>query len=358
MNDAQLLDTICQLSHEFGQDDYVKGGGGNTSCKTDGVLFIKPSGTTLAGIARENFVALDRARMNELYAAEFPKTVNERESAVVQFVAGTVMPGYAGRPSVEAPLHNSFPQRYVVHTHPPLVNGMTCGRKGGEYCAKLFPEALWVPMTEPGYTLALRVRQAMLRYQEERGRAPEMIFLANHGVFIAHDEAEGIRALYADVLAKIANVVKAAGKAGTPVRGATPAPEAADKLAASVRAVIGDAGAFHAVTGRFQVPTGAISPDHIVYSKARMYDGDASPASLRAFRESAGYWPRVVATPEMVFGFGASQKVADLALQLAADGAEVVRYAEAFGGIEYMDKASVHFIENWEVESYREKLSK
>ena len=47
---TSLLDTITQLSHEFGSDEYVKAGGGNTSCKTDDTLWVKPSGTTLAAL--------------------------------------------------------------------------------------------------------------------------------------------------------------------------------------------------------------------------------------------------------------------------------------------------------------------
>lgn len=43
------LQTITALSHEFGTADYVKGGGGNTSCKDETTLWVKPSGTTLGG---------------------------------------------------------------------------------------------------------------------------------------------------------------------------------------------------------------------------------------------------------------------------------------------------------------------
>ena len=45
------LKTIVELSHEFGTPDYVKGGGGNTSFKDETTLWVKPSGTTLAGLA-------------------------------------------------------------------------------------------------------------------------------------------------------------------------------------------------------------------------------------------------------------------------------------------------------------------
>jgi rhamnose utilization protein RhaD (predicted bifunctional aldolase and dehydrogenase) len=46
----QDIQTIVELSHEFGTPEYVKGGGGNTSYKDESTLWVKPSGTTLAGL--------------------------------------------------------------------------------------------------------------------------------------------------------------------------------------------------------------------------------------------------------------------------------------------------------------------
>jgi hypothetical protein len=45
--------------------------------------------------------------------------------------------------------------------------------------------------------------------------------------------------------------------------------------------------------------------------------------------------------------------VAQLALDLALDGARVQQLTQAFGGARYLDEAARTFIENWEVESYR-----
>jgi rhamnose utilization protein RhaD (predicted bifunctional aldolase and dehydrogenase) len=48
-------------------------------------------------------------------------------------------------------------------------------------------------------------------------------------------------------------------------------------------------------------------------------------------------------------------KQASLALELAKDGALVCQLAKAFGGIQFMTDRARLFIENWEVESYRQK---
>ncbi len=357
MTDGTMLRLIASLSREFGTNRHVRGGGGNTSCKNDDILFIKPSGITLAEMTPEAFLPLSRAALGGLYTERFPEEESARESAVVAFMAKTVLRGRTGRPSVEAPLHNCFPQRFVVHTHPAVVNGMTCGRDGARVCADLFPDALWMPPVEPGYILSLRVREEILRREKERGAAPEMLFLANHGVFIAHDTEEGVRALYGRVMTALEDVVAKAGLAGEPSRGAPPPEAEAAAFAARVRGIAGEDAAAFAAGGRFTLPAGAISPDHIVYCKAALCDGDGSEETLRAFRARHEYWPRVVGTPLGVFGFGANAKTAALALDLAWDGALVVRYAAAFGGIAYLEDRLVRFIENWEVESYRQKMS-
>ena len=68
-----LLRVITALSHEFGTVDYVRGGGGNTSAKDADTLWVKPSGTTLAGLFPDMFVTMDREKLTELYAIETPK---------------------------------------------------------------------------------------------------------------------------------------------------------------------------------------------------------------------------------------------------------------------------------------------
>lgn len=357
MNDAQALDTITKLSREFGTDTYVRGGGGNTSYKNADTLFVKPSGVTLGEMTPESFLPLDRKIMAGLFTTAFPADDKGREAAVVQFMASTVREGHTGRPSVEAPLHDTFPQRFVVHTHPAEVNGLTCGNDSAMDCAKLFPKSLWVAFAEPGYTLCMRIREAMAGYSKEFGHAPEIVFLENHGVFIAHDEADGIRNLYEQVMYGVRSRIADAGLNSLPKKGPVPTKAAVEAFVGKVRGVMGAEAAAFACDGRFDVPKGPISPDHIVYCKTNLFTEPATPEALTAFKDRYGYWPRVVATQDAVFGFGPTRKVADLALELAWDGAVVAHYAGAFGGIHFLEKHFADFIENWEVESYRRKMA-
>ncbi|HRR33669.1 MAG TPA: class II aldolase/adducin family protein [Kiritimatiellia bacterium] len=352
---TNLLDTITQLSHEFGSGEYVKAGGGNTSCKTDDTLWVKPSGTTLASMTPQRFVAMDRAKLAHLYTAQTPADAAAREELVKNMMAAAVKPETPGRASVEAPLHDSLSARFVVHTHPAAVNGLTCAVGGRAAAERLFPDALWVPYTDPGYTLCMAVRAAIRDYRAQHGREPALIFLENHGVFVAGDTAEAVRAAYARVMQALAGAYAAAGIDGIVPEG----PEPEDAQVAAWRDVLSealgpDAGAVVAA-GRFEVGDGPISPDHIVYAKSYPYEGVLTADNLRAFQRVRGYAPRVVVTDSAVLGVGASEKVARLALELARDGACVKRLARAFGGLRYLSDRSREFIENWEVESYRAK---
>ena len=350
-----LLHAIVELSHEFGTPDYVKGGGGNTSVKTADTLWVKPSGTTLAGMTETTFVAMSRSAMQKLYALEVPGDAHAREALVKDVMAAAVLPGHTGRPSVEAPLHELLGGVFVVHTHPALVNGMTCAKDGAAACARLFPDALWIPYIDPGFTLCMDVRKRVAEFAAKRGQAPSLIFLENHGVFVSGNTPGEIRATYKRVM----DTLRAEyAKAGVSTVLALAAPAAAPAIEQDSRAIgvmWGGEGAARVCSGRFPVAEGPISPDHIVYAKSYAFDGELSPAAVQAFRTRHGYWPKVVTAPSGVFGVAPAAKQAGLALELAQDGALVRQLAAAFGGIQFMTDRARTFIENWEVESYRQK---
>jgi len=345
----QDLNTIIDLSHEFGGDDYVKGGGGNTSVKNDETLWVKPSGTTLASLNSDDMVAMNRKRVDELYQADMPAETNAREARVKDLMAAAVE-NDAGRPSVEAPLHNVFEARYVVHTHPALVNGMTCAQDGRQTCDSLFPDAIWVEYIDPGYTLCMEVRARIEAYRSRKGSEPQLLLLQNHGVFIAADTADEIRSLYRHLMETLAQEYRKAGvSTSLAFEKAHPAEEEMSKIGE----LLGSDGECLAAGTGFEPPPGPISPDHLVYARAFPYQGPLTGDGIAGYAEKHGYKPKVLNVAERVYGAGPSQKKADLALEFAYDGALVIQLAEAFGGIHFMSDAQRRFIENWEVESYR-----
>lgn len=351
------LEQIVLLSHEFGTADYVRGGGGNTSVKTTDTLWVKPSGTTLVALTVDTFVAMNRSAMRRLYDMAIPSEASAREELVKDVMAVAVLPGSSGRPSVEAPLHELLAGKFVVHTHPALVNGMTCSRLGAETAARLFPESLWIPYIDPGFTLCMEVRKRVEDYESRQGCSPSLLFLENHGVFVTGDTGEAIRATYHHVLKVLR---KEYARAGISTDLAVAAPVSADRIESDRQTLIAAMGGGTAAavnSGAFQVACGPVSPDHIVYAKSYPFRGALESGAIQAFRAKHGYLPKVVVSESGVFGVGSTPKQAGLALELALDGALVCQLAQAFGGIQLMTDRARIFIENWEVESYRQKIA-
>ncbi len=351
----EILQIITELSHEFGTSDYVRGGGGNTSCKSTETLWVKPSGTTLAGLKPELFVALDRENLGGLYKVETPTEPAEREVLVKDIMANAVMLGSKGRASVEAPLHDSLSATYVVHTHPYLVNGMTCGKEGKAKCKELFPDALWLDYIDPGYTLCMFVREEIKKYAEANGQEPKMIFLKNHGVFVAGDTADEVRGIYKTIIDTLTNYYDEKGITAELAVEPDPDDDAVDQVGLKLAECLSDETVAVAACGMFDYPQGPITPDHIVYAKSYPFVGEPSEEAINEFKAKHGYEPKIVVCSDAVFGIGPTETKAALALELAIDGAIVLKLAEAFGGIDLMTDQAREFIENWEVESYRSK---
>lgn len=352
------LDYIVELSHRYGVADYVKGGGGNTSFKDKDTLWVKPSGKSLVSITVEDFVAMDRIKLGELDDITPPAEPSEREKLVKEYMLKAKLDPNSGRPSVEAPLHNTLDTAFVVHVHPAMVNGLTCAENGAANCKTLFPEALWIDYVDPGYTLCMKVRDEINNYKAKFGNKPSVIFLANHGIFIAADSPDEIDKLFDKVMSALSSQYEAAGI--STVLDIKSLPEKEKQISAInfIQDNYLQDEIFIHVSGDFKVPQGPISPDHIVYAKSYVFNGKPDKQALANFQQKHGYFPNVIAWDGMVFGVGSTEKKALLALEFAQDGALVMQLAEAFGGIKYLSDASRAFIENWEVESYRSKQLK
>lgn len=356
MTQDTLLAEITTLSHEFGVPKYIKAGGGNTSAKNDTTMWIKPSGITLIELQPATFVAVSRDKVAELYEVKPPANVHDREAMVKDMVVGSVCPGYKGRPSVETPLHNAFEAPYVVHTHPPMVNGMTCATGGRARFESLFPGTVWVEFIDPGYALSIHVRNAIETYKKAHGKEPTVIFMENHGVLVAGNTAAEIRKTYADIHAVLQ---KEYDKAGIPVElkfGKAADAATIEKTKAQIKVTFGEAAAGVVYERPFTVAGGPISPDHIVYMRTHALFGEPTPENAAAFAKKHSFKPRIISCAAGVFGLGPTEREAGLAIELARDGAIIMQLAPAFGGIQYMTQRAVDFIDSWEVEQYRRSL--
>ena len=361
------LNQLAAMSNKYGADAaFVLAGGGNTSFKSPDRLWIKGSGTSLATIRAEDFVVMDRADLAKMWSAAYPADEAAREAAVLQDMMDARVKGETRRPSVETLLHDLFPQRFVLHVHPALVNGVTCAKEGQKRLAQLLPEAVWVEACKPGYILALECKKKMDAYKAATGKDCRLLFLENHGIFFAGDDTRQV-----DVLAK--QVMDTLASAVTYRPDLTPGQADTARVAAIspvLRMLYGEG---QPATVKFTVcpeilaydpATKSLSPDHIVYAKAKQLqlpgdaDGDAIAQAFRAFTAENGYKPKIVFVDGLgMFSCGATMKEALTAQAVMLDAIQVVAYAKSFGGVSPMPDFLIDFIVNWEVESYRSKVS-
>ncbi len=368
------MKNLLEMSQRYGADPaYVLAGGGNTSVKDEAHLYIKGSGTSLATITEDGFVKVDRAKMDAIWNKTYSADAAERESEVLADLMDAVLDA-GKRPSVETFLHNLFPQKYVVHLHPALVNGLTCAQEGEKTATELFgDEALWIGESEPGFVLAKTVRDAMMQYQSETGKIASLVFLQNHGIFAAADSADGIDKIYKDVISKLSQKLTA-----TPDFDAIDTDRAfAAEVAPMLRMALWGEAEGSVVTfftnrtvakfiqdeNAFKPISKAFTPDHIVYCKAKALfvekaeTVDAQYAVLKekldVFVRENGYNPRIVIIAGLgVFAHGISKKTADTAKALFLDAVKIATYATSFGGSRPMGDHFIDFIVNWEAESY------
>ncbi len=355
------IEKLISESRRYGSDEkFVLLGGGNTSYKKDGVLYVKASGKELATIDLQGFVKMDLPSMDSIWANTYSFDDDEREEEVLKDMMAYRLEGETARPSVEALLHALLPYPYVVHLHPALVNGVTCSKEGERAIARLFPEALWIELVKPGFILAKIVRERLALRKQETGKTASVIFLQNHGVFVGGESLEDIAHEYDSILKTIEDRL---------VRKPDFTPLAMDETKrASISATLEE------LTGKKIVSTlnqelaryltsaeafapvaSSYTPDHIVYSGFKplwVGEDDSVLKAFKAFEKLNGNEPKIICVQNTgVFSVG------EKPLPLFLDTVSVGVYTESFGGPLFMDEDMILFIRNWEVEKYRSTLS-
>ncbi|MCL2814916.1 MAG: SDR family NAD(P)-dependent oxidoreductase [Oscillospiraceae bacterium] len=374
------LENLVEMSHRYGSDpDFVLAGGGNTSYKTGNLIYVKGSGTSLAAIKEEEFVVLYRDKLNRMWEETYPEDEKEREAAILSDMMEARIPGSGSkRPSVETLLHELFPQKYVLHVHPALVNGMTCALEGEARAKRLFGEAaVWVPATNPGYTLALRCKKAAEQYKDKNGQNCEILILQNHGIFIANDCVGKIDEMVSDVTQKLKDALIRVPDFGIldfdrqkpaeliPALRMLYAKKTKSETACAKFLFNAEiASLVKKFPQSFEPLARPFTPDHIVYYKAKPMlaesgaDAESLGGALDAFYAANKYYPKIVAAEGMgCFALGGTKKECDVAAALFLDAVKIAVYAESFGGCSHLSAELTDFIVNWEGESYRQKVA-
>ena len=367
------VDKLVELSRKYGGDNrYVIAGGGNTSYKDASRLWVKASGHALATIDADGFAVLDRTVLGKMGTKEYPSDTARREECVKYDLAAACITRDR-RPSVETSLHDCIDAAYVVHLHPTAVNALTCSEEAQARCAELFPEALYVPYTDPGYTLFKKVYDLLGAWKAAKGRQPEVIILQNHGIFVGADTPEEVERIYDGVMSKLEAVLP------TLPEGESAPEEFAVEVIPAVRQWLSRAGGslktlkvtrnalVDKVLEQPSLVSEPLTPDGIVYCKRTPLVIDAAPEELaETARESIegyvakhGYIPKVLLIKGIgLVAVGDDARGAGIVTEVFLDAMKVAVLADAFGGVHPMTEAQASFIDNWEVENYRRSVSR
>ena len=370
------IDNLIAVSRKYGADArFVIAGGGNTSYKNAEKLWVKASGHALATITEEGFAILDRAVLNTMGAKEYSSDPSEREAQVKNDLANASLTKDR-RPSVETSLHNCIGFAYVVHLHPTLVNALMCASSAERTCAELFPEALYIEYTDPGYTLFKKVYDRIEARKAATGREPQVIFLQNHGVFVGADSTEEIARIYDGIINKLSAL------AGVLPEGETEIPATVSETLPAIRQMLSRGGRglktlrvtrnalvdtfLESVEAYSEVST-PFTPDMIVYCKQEyLYLDAVSEADLlrqaeekiEAYVARRGYTPKVLLIKGIgLVAVGDHARNADIVTDVFLDAMKIAFWARAFGGAHPMEREWIDFIDNWEVENYRRQVA-
>lgn len=182
------------------REDLVQGGGGNSSCKiSDQKMAIKASGFQLADLTeKEGYALVDpQVIKKEFSGVGIFEDLSEEQGRLLLQKAQIEGP----KPSIETFLH-AVSGKYTLHTHPIVVNALTCRKEGMEVLGALFPQALLVPYATPGVELAKAYFRAY-RKKDDKILIPEIVFLQNHGLVVSAASADAVIEKNEDVLTKI-----------------------------------------------------------------------------------------------------------------------------------------------------------
>jgi len=387
------MDVLVKISRFYGADtDFIIAGGGNTSFKTDDKLFVKGSGTSLAYIQPGGFVELNRKPLQSLLECEVPADVDQREELFKQTIMGArLRPDLGQRPSVEAILHHLLPKKFVVHSHATVANMITCCKNGKALAEELFGDhVLWVPFVDPGYKLAKTLHGLYAEYKKKSQReCPTAVLMENHGLIVAGDTPEEIFRSTDWVINTIKQRLES-------TRGEFVFGEVRQENQQATRKIVSQIGpmlrALTATGENLKIVTfddsptvmslvggtdgqsvamgGPLTPDQIVYCKAfpLWFEAkeDETPVQLverlrqaiAAHEKQTGFAPLVVLVKNVgMFTIGDDFSAAHTIRLVYIDAIKVMIGARRLGGIQYMGQREREFIEHWEVESYRRKVS-
>ena len=331
-----MFKTIVRMSDFLGKTPEVALHGGSAACKDEKFLYTTACGVGLANAAESDLVKLDRAVIRDCFAWDTAADADVKVKGLLAYAAA----GAQKKPSMDALLHEVVEYTYSVHFHSALVNGMTCGKLGAEKCAELFPNALWVEYAAPGYAAAKALFDKAAACKKANGKAPELIFLQNHGVIVGGNEEFDVVKVWGETVEKLQEYYTANNVDYAAIVPGEPDMETVMAAAPLLRGLLAEDGKVVTVKscGAFTPAAGALTACDIrCTGKNVLACSEVTAEAVQTFEAASGVKPAVVCVPgKAVFAAGKNAVKAAEVLNRVVNAVYTERLTAAFGGAKYL----------------------
>ncbi|MFC2115943.1 SDR family NAD(P)-dependent oxidoreductase [Bacteroidota bacterium] len=200
--------------------------------------------------------------------------------------------------------------------------------------------------------------------------------IQNHGVFVGANDTSEIRHIYEDIFTKFESRIEQK----IPV-GEFDIPASITEIIPAIRMILSTEKLVtlrvrnnqlisHFASSREAAAKirGPFTPDNIVYCKSQHLYCDAEGSAtdviaelkkqINEFTQEYSYTPRVILVKGMgLIAVGENAEGADTILDVFEDKMNISWLSESFGGPHFMTDEQIEFIDSWEVENYRRKIT-
>ena len=183
-NDLIELKNVSKYCGE--RFDLTQAGGGNTSVKTNDLMFIKASGYNLTNLdEKSGYVVIN----NKVLSADIKN--NNISNDITKY-------NYIGkkRSSIETFMH-SILKKYTIHLHPIQINKILIAKNAKEIIKQIYPSGLIIDYFTPG----IKVCNEIIKFYANQN----VIFLLNHGIIITSNDIKKVHILLEDIIQKFEN---------------------------------------------------------------------------------------------------------------------------------------------------------
>lgn len=335
-----MLMSFLKLSVKIGNDlTLIQGGGGNTSIKDKGRMWIKASGKWLSNAETENiFVSVDDAAIRESIKA------NESDP-VTQYISKN----QTLRPSIETTLHALLPHKVVLHVHSVNAIAWTI-RKDGFKQLKDKLQGLnwsWLDYHQPGLPLTNAVANTI-------ENNTDLLILANHGLVVGADNCKNAEKLLYEIEARLSH----------DSLNISPNPniKKLTRLSKDIPYTPATSDEIHAIatdSNKLKVASkGVFYPDHVIFLGAELCiarHGQKISSSVEKYDKRYNTMPIAIYVENVGVLVLKSIKPASEVMLLALS--YVLMRLDLSVECNYLKDDQIFQLLNWEAEKYRQKIT-